>query len=184
MIVRLPFVLGAIFIALAVHMASVLSMPRLTANDLFARLLPRTPVNEVTPVSTEQAEALNLPFFDPAFEIAACRYDLSGGVLRLRAQVPETLLLVSLVAKGGGVYFTVTDRASIKGTVELLIGTDAQIGEIENADQEDASVGELRVRAPSRDGVAVIRAFAPMPSVRGRAAATVSQATCQIETLN
>jgi len=184
MIVRLPFVLGALFIALAVHVASVLSMPLLTSNDLHARLAPRLPANEVVLLSADQVEGLKLPFFDNAFEAGVCRYELSGGVLRLRAPVAETLLLVTLVAKGGSVYFTVTDRAAIKDTVEVLIGTDQQIGQIENADQEDVPVGELRVRAPSSEGVAVIRAFAPSPSMRARAAMTISQATCQIETLN
>jgi len=178
----LPFLLAALLLAVAVHFASILAMPALTTNDLHSRLAWAQP-NVMTLLTPAQIAQLRLPFYDSAFETAVCRYNLREGVLRVRAPTSDTLLLVTLVNRGGSVFFAVTDRGAVKGSVEALIGTDAQIQQIEDADDENATVSELRVRAPSPDGVALVRALAPDRSSHTSAAATVGAATCAIETL-
>lgn len=183
MILALPFFLGAILIAVVVHLASLLALPAFATNDAYARLGRDAAVNQVSPLTQAQIAALDLPFYDRSFESAVCKYDLSAGVLRLRAPSPGTMLLVTLIAQGGNVYFSVTDRAAIKGLVEVLIGTDAQIEQIEASDKDDEVLGELRVRAPKPRGLALIRVFAPDETSKARAAEDAAQANCQIETL-
>ena len=183
MMLALPFVLGAVLIAVMVHLASLLALPGFATNDAYARLGRDAPVDQVTPLTQAQVAALGLPFYDRSFETAVCKYDLSAGVLRLRAPSPDTMLLVTLIARGGNVYFSVSDRAAIKGLVEVLVGTDAQIEQIEASDKDDEVLGELRVRAPKPQGVALIRVFAPDETGKARAAEDAAQASCQIETL-
>jgi uncharacterized membrane protein len=178
-----PFALAAVFLAILVHVTSILAMPALTTNDLHSRLAAIAPVNEFVPLTAERVRALRLPFHDTAFEAAACRYDLGAGVLRIRAVVPETLLLMAMVQKGGGVFFTVSDRAAVKGTVDILLGTPEQIRRIESADTDEETTSEFRVRAPKAEGVVMVRIFVPAESMRAKAAATMAQATCQTELL-
>jgi uncharacterized membrane protein len=183
MMLALPFVLGTALLAVMVHLASLLALPVFATNDAYARLGRDAPLDQVTALTQAQVAALGLPFYDRSFETAVCKYDLSAGVLRLRAPSPDTMLLVTLIAQGGNVYFSVTDRAAIKGLVEVLIGTQAQIEQIEASDRDDEVLGELRVRAPKPRGLALIRVFAPDETSKARAAEDAAQASCQIETL-
>lgn len=181
--VILPLLLGVLLVTAAVHFISILAMPALATDDAYARLARLSPESELVQLSRERLDRLNLPFLDPAFSAGACRYDLRNGVMRLRAPAPDTLMLITLIAKGRGVFFSITDRAAINGVVEVLIGTDAQIDQIEAADREDDVAGELRVRSPVPDGIAFIRVLAPDLTSRADAAAVVAQTSCQPETL-
>jgi uncharacterized membrane protein len=183
MIFALPVLLGTILIAVVVHLSSLLALPGFASNGAYARLGQTAVENQVVSLSEAEVAALDLPFYDRSFETAVCKYDLSAGVLRLRAPAPDTMMLVTLMARSGNVFFSVTDRAAIRDTVEILVGTDAQITEIEAADRDDEVLGELRVRAPQSQGLALIRVFAPDETMKARAAEDAGQASCQLETL-
>ena len=89
MIRVLLLILAAILLGGIVHLSTVLAMPQAAKQDAYSRLAPLTPVNTMVPLATPTAEAEVMPFMDPAFATAVCRYDLSGGALKLIAPVSQ-----------------------------------------------------------------------------------------------
>ena len=78
--IRLPlWILGALLLGGIVHLSTVLAMPQAATQDAYSRLAPITPVNAVTALAPPTAQAATMPFMDPAFAVAVCRYDLSAG---------------------------------------------------------------------------------------------------------
>lgn len=72
-----------------VHFATVLLLPRTATRDAYARLEPITPVNTFKLLPAPQPDQAVIPFMDPAFATAVCRYDLSRGSLKLTAPVSQ-----------------------------------------------------------------------------------------------
>ncbi len=61
------------------HLATVIILPRTATQDAYARLTPIAPVNTVVALPLPTPEKAVMPFMDPAFASAVCRYDLSEG---------------------------------------------------------------------------------------------------------
>ena len=84
--IRLPlWILGALLLGGIVHLSTVLAMPQAATQDAYSRLAPLTPANAVVPLAAPSAQDATMPFMDPAFAVAVCRYDLSAGPLKLSA---------------------------------------------------------------------------------------------------
>ena len=73
----LLWLLGGILLGGIVHLATVLWLPRTATQDAYSRLTPVTPVNGVTTLPAPSPEKTLLPYMDPAFATAVCRYDLA-----------------------------------------------------------------------------------------------------------
>ena len=186
MIFALPFIIAGLILAVMAHLTSVLLMPHFTRNDIFARLGAVAAVNTAAALPQREIDRLGLPFADPAAAAAVCRYDLSAGILRVRAPAAETLLTVTIAAKGGRVFYSLTDRAAAgdSDSVDVVIGTPEQIAKIEAADPEDEAVSELRVRAPKNEGVVIFRVLALTDSGREAAERAAAASTCELEALD
>src|SRR6476646_1689036 len=65
------------------HLATVIILPRTATQDAYARLTEIAPVNTVVALPAPTPEKAVMPFMDPAFASAVCRYDLSQGPLKL-----------------------------------------------------------------------------------------------------
>ena len=89
MIRWLLWMLGGILLGGIVHLATVLAMPQAATQDAYSRLVPLTPVNAMVPLAAPAAQTSVMPFMDPAFAAAVCRYDLSGGTIKLNAPVSK-----------------------------------------------------------------------------------------------
>lgn len=87
MIRGLLWVLAAILLGGIVHLSTVLAMPQAAKQDAYSRLTPLTPVNTMVPLAAPTADTAVMPFMDPAFATAVCRYDLTGGSLKLTTPV-------------------------------------------------------------------------------------------------
>ncbi len=185
MILALPFIAGAAILAVMTHLVSILLMPQLTRNDTYARFARIVQANTTAALDQSQIDALRIAYSDPAFAVAVCRYDLSAGILRVRAPVTGTLLTVTIAARGGGVFYSLTDRSAADEAdgIDVVIGTPEQIAKIEAADPDDEAVSELRIRAAQNEGIVVFRVLALTESAQEIAARAVASCTCAIEGL-
>ena len=59
----------------------MLFLPRTATNDAYSRLTPITAINSVTALPQPGPDGAVMPFMDPSFATAVCRYDLSEGPL-------------------------------------------------------------------------------------------------------
>ena len=140
-------------VALAVHLASVLLLPRVAPEDAFARIAAPLSTGAVHVLAAADAPGLPVPFRDPLVASAVCRYDLRAGTIRVSAKVTgEAMVAVSFHSREGLPFYGLTDRASNEGTIDLVLMTAAQRARIEAAEQEDPPAREVRVEAPGPEG--------------------------------
>ena len=91
-----------------------------------------------------------MPFMDPAFAIAVCRYDLSGGPIKLTVPVSQAYTSVSFYTRNEVAYYAINDRSAGRKVIELDLMTEAQHAEL--PEEEDVtSADRLIIEFPDRD---------------------------------
>ncbi len=161
-----------------VHLVMVLYLPRAATQDAYARLAPSTPVNAMVALPVPAPKDAKLPFMDPAFATAVCRYDLSKGPLKLTAPVSQAYTSVSFYARTGAAHYAITDRAAGRRVIELDLMTQEQKSQL--PDQEDITAADrLIVESPTTTGLILVRALAPEPSQMPMAQRALEGAKCE-----
>jgi len=161
-----------------VHLGTILYLPRTATNDAYARLTPLLPVNSMKLLPQPTPESAVLPLSDPAFATAACRYDLSGGPLKLLAPVSQAYTAVSFYTRYGVAYYAINDRAAGRRVIELDLMTAAQHAEVPE-DEEVTAADRLIVESPTTTGLILVRALSPEPSLMPMAQRAATAAKCQ-----
>ena len=177
----LLWTLAGIILGGIVHLGTILALPRTASQDAYSRLEPITPVNAMTPIPRPTAGKALIPYMDPAFAVAVCRYDLGNGPMKLTAPVSQAYTSVTFYTRRGVAYYGINDRAAGRRTIELLLMTVPQ----HDAMPEDAEVtaaDRLIIESPSPTGLIVLRALSPEPGLMPMAQASVAAARCAAQT--
>jgi uncharacterized membrane protein len=172
------WLIGGILLGGIVHLVTVLLLPRAASQDAYARVAAIAPVNVVTPIPAPTPAQAVLPFMDPAFATAVCRYDLSSGPIKLTAPVSPAYTSVSFYTRNGIAYYAINDRAAGRRVIELYLMTSAQKDELPE-DEDVTAADRLIVEAPSQTGLIVLRALAPEPGLMQEAQSALAAARCQ-----
>ncbi len=109
-----------------VHLATIIILPRTATQDAFARLQKIAPVNTVTALPTPKPAGSIMPFMDPAFATAVCRYDLTDGPLKLTVPVSLAYTSISFYTRHDIAYYAINDRAAGRRVIELELMTPEQ----------------------------------------------------------
>jgi uncharacterized membrane protein len=169
------WLLGGVLI---VHLATILMLPRTATQDAYSRLAPITPLNAFVPLPDAQAENPIVPFRDPAFAAAVCRYDLADGPLKLQAPVTQAYTSVSFYTRLGVPYYSINDRAAGRRVIELDLMTAEQRAQL--PEEEDVTAADrLIVQSPTVSGLIVLRALAPEPGLMAMAREALTSAQCR-----
>ena len=177
MIRLLLWILGAILLGGIVHLSTVLAMPQTAKQDAYSRLAPLTPVNAVALLPPPTAKASLMPFMDPAFAVAVCRYDISSGPLKFKAPVSQAYTSVTFYTRKSVAYYAINDRAAGRRVIELDLMTTAQHEQVPE-DEEITAADRLIVDSPTPTGLIAIRAMAPEPGLMRAAQAAIAAAKC------
>jgi uncharacterized membrane protein len=172
------WILGGILLGGIVHLATVLVLPRTATQDAYLRLAPLTPVNAVAPLPVPTPDTAILPFMDPAFAVAVCRYDLSETPLKLTAPVSQAYTSVSFYTRHGVAYYAINDRAAGRRVIELELMTAAQRSQLPE-DEEVTAADRLIVESPTLTGLVVLRALSPEPGSMPLARGVLAAAQCR-----
>jgi uncharacterized membrane protein len=173
----LLWTLAGILLGGIVHLATILALPRTASQDAYARLSPITRVNAMTPVPGPSPGKAVLPFMDPAFAVAVCRYDLAKGPMKLTAPVSQAYTSVTFYTRLGVAYYGINDRAAGRRSIELYLMTTPQ----RDAMPEEADVtaaDRLIIESPTLTGLIVLRALSPEPGLMPMAQASIAGARC------
>jgi uncharacterized membrane protein len=174
------WLLGGAVLGGIVHLTTVLALPRTATQDAYSRLLPMTQVNAVVPLPAPTPANSTMPFMDPAFATAVCRYDLSDGWLKLTAPVSQAYTSVSFYTRYGVAYYAINDRAAGRRVIELDLMTTEQRGQL--PEEEDVTAADrLIIESPTTTGMIVLRALAPEPGLMPMAIAALAGARCRIQ---
>jgi uncharacterized membrane protein len=178
MIRWLLLLLGGVLLGGIVHLATIIILPHTATRDAYSRLTPLAPVNKVVPLPAPTPDKAVMPFMDPAFANAICRYDLTSGPLKLSVPVSIAYTSVSFFTDRDIAYYAINDRSAGGHGIELDLMTEAQhnaMPENENVTAADL----LIVESPTTTGLIAIRALAPEPGLMAKAQNAIDGATCR-----
>ena len=170
-------ILGGVLLGGIVHLATVIILPRTATQDAYARLTPAVPVNTVVALPVPSPEKAVMPFMDPAFASAVCRYDLSQGPLKLTVPVSPAYTSVSFYTRNDVAYYAINDRAAGRRVIELDLMTEAQHDQVPE-DEEITAADRLIVESPTITGLIAIRAMAAEPGLMPAAQDAVANSRC------
>ena len=183
----LLYLAGVVFVAGLVHIVDILVMPLVAPRDAYARLAALAKPGQTTLLPRALPGREVTPYEDPAFAQAVCLYDLANGPLHVHADLPDNrLLTISFRTRTGQVFYSMTDRASLHGTIDVRIMTQPQLDAVEEAEGDednDQPLKELRLVAPDTKGFVLVDAMSTYPSERAEAEAEVKSVACAPETL-
>jgi uncharacterized membrane protein len=182
MIRWLLWILAGALLGGIVHLVAVLMLPRTATQDAYSRLSPIAPVNAVAAVPEPTPQNAVMPFMDPAFASAVCRYDLAAGPIKLTVPISPAYTSVSFYTRRGVAYYAINDRSAGRRQIELQLMTAAQRAELPD-DEEVTAADRLIVESPSDTGLILMRALAPEPGLMPVARAVLRNATCKPEPL-
>jgi uncharacterized membrane protein len=175
--------LAVFFVAGCVHLSSILLMPRLAPKDAFTRLADIESTGggfAIVPPARPGKAAI--PFADSATILAMCRYDLTKGPWRVRATVDdESMVSLSFHGRTGAVFHSLTDRAALRGHLDVVVATADQIETIEAGDVEDAPPQDIRITSPAAQGFVLLRAMPGSPAGEARLRARIAATGCAPE---
>jgi uncharacterized membrane protein len=176
--IRLLFaIIAGVVIGGIVHLVSVLALPRIATQDAYSRLTAITTVNAVTALPLTEPGKATLPFMDPAFALAVCRYDLTNGPIKLAVPVSQSYTSVSFYTRSDVAYYAINDRSAGRRVIELDLMTEAQHAELPE-DEDVTAADRLIIDSPTPTGLIVMKALAAEPGLMPQAQATLAAAQC------
>ncbi len=178
MIRWLLWIAGGLVLGGVVHLSTILLLPRTATKDAYARLAPIAPLNGFALLPAPTPEISTVPFMDPAFATAVCRYDLARGPVKLTVPVSQAYTSVTFYTRYDVAYYAINDRAAGRRSIELDLMTTKQREDLPD-DEEVTAADRLIVESPTTVGLIVARAFAPEPSLLPTATATLQAAQCK-----
>jgi len=178
----LLLLLGGALLGGIVHLATVIALPRTATHDAYSRLAGNA-VNTVVVLPAPSPDKAPMPFMDPAFISAVCRYDLSSGPLKLTVPVGPAYTSISFYTRYDVAYYAINDRAAGRRIIELDLMTAEQHNEM--PEEEDVTAADrLIVESPTKTGLIAMRALAPEPDLMPMARAALAGARCEPQDLS
>lgn len=170
----------ALFVVLAgiAHLGTVLLIPRYAALDSASVFVNLGAEGRADLISQASGLDSSVADADPLTAAGICGFDLADGPMRVSARAGQTPLALSVHVRGGGVFYAVTDKAAQRGVIEFVVLNQIQLDERISRDDDGDSARELRVVAPARQGIVVVRALVRQPSDRQVAEALVKSMAC------
>jgi uncharacterized membrane protein len=172
------WLLGGLLLGGIVHLATVLLLPRTATQDAYTRLTALSPVNKVVPLQAPTPDDAVMPFMDPAFAAAVCRYDLADGPMKFSVPVSQAYTSVSFYTRNGVAYYAINDRAAGRRVIELDLMTREQRADLPD-DTEVTAADRLIVESPTATGLILVRALSPERGLISMARQALVAAQCR-----
>jgi uncharacterized membrane protein len=168
------------------HLSAVLAIPWLAERDALTRLAATATADHSVVVQAAAGRPDGgaepwLPQPDPAVAVGACAFNLADGPMRVSARMGSLFESLSVHGRGTGAFYAVTDRAAVRGALDLVILTQRQLDEILAREEEDEPSRDVRIVAPTLRGFVVVRALAGLPSERPAADEAARSVACSID---
>jgi uncharacterized membrane protein len=180
--IRLLFtIIAGVLLGGVVHLVSVLALPRIATQDAYSRLAPTTKLNAVTALPLADPSNSLMPFMDPAFAVAICRYDLSSGPIKLAVPVSQAYTSVSFYTRNEVAYYAINDRSAGRKVIELDLMTETQHNDLPE-DEDVTAADRLIIDSPTATGLIVLKALAPEPGLMPQAQGALAASSCKVQT--
>lgn len=175
----------ALLVAGLTHLTAILLLPHVATRDAYHLLAGYRGGAGMQLFPPSRPGDTLIPFRDPAAVQGLCFFDLSKGPFRVKTRTEEgRLLTLSFRAPDGRVFYSMTDRAALRETIDIRLVTAAQLAALSDQDDENQGLPEeLRLLSPTLKGLIVATALVARPSERADAETRIKAITCQKEAL-
>ena len=158
-----------------VHVAVLMLLPGFSERDAWSRLAMAADLYRVVRIDASAGALIRS--VDPLFFAAACRFDLSEGIVHVRSPGKVPFWSVSVYDRAGQNIYSFNDRTNESGALDFVVLTRPQTIELRKAlpaDLEDSIFVETSVD----EAIVVVRAFVPDESWEPTVAEFLDQITC------
>lgn len=171
--------MGALFAAIALHIATTFATPSLVRGSAFERLAPALPLNTMTVLPVITPERQPLPFQGSDVRLAVCSFDTSVASIAVSAPLPGPgWSLVIQDDQGATLYSALGQLERNIEVAVMLVADDARFTGLTPEALGRRSPAEQRLRVEATRGLAVVRAPDSGLAYRGRVEAVLRQASC------
>ncbi|MFI0847708.1 DUF1254 domain-containing protein [Mesorhizobium sp. IMUNJ 23232] len=159
-----------------VHIVVLLLVPEFSERNASVRLAAVSGLDQVTHIDPVGAvPMLGTP--DPAFQMAACRFDLSSGPVHVATPGKAPFWSASIYDSGGRNLYSLNDRSGAGDVLDFVVLTPEQMIGVRQ-DLPEAFTQSVFVEVPAEDGILVVRAFAPDESWKPAVSQFFARMTC------
>ena len=168
----------AMLLAGIVHILIILLIPNYAAKDAWTRLAQVAKPWEFKLVSIPGHEESVLPSVDPAFGMAACRYDLAQAPLRVIAEGHLPFWSVAIFDRQGRNIYSLNDRTAVERQLSLLVVNPVQMAQFRKNPPPESESAVLVETAAER-GFVIVRALQESPGWSGEVMNFLTTARCE-----
>ncbi|MBS9719876.1 DUF1254 domain-containing protein [Tianweitania sp. BSSL-BM11] len=153
--------------AAIIHIAILFLIPTTTSRDAWSQLEAAGELYQVTPATGSGADVVPLVRDgDPLFRAAACRFDLDDGGLKLSTPHQLPFWSLSIHDRAGQTTYSLTDRASATGSLDVVILSPMQMIEMRRAMPPELERAVF-IESTTSQGIVLVRALVPNQSWTG-----------------
>ncbi|RWP01690.1 DUF1254 domain-containing protein [Mesorhizobium sp.] len=163
-----------------VHIIVLLLAPEFSERNAWSRLAMASNLYRMTRLDAEAGGTPVVKSVDPLFYAAACRFDLSDGMVRVKAPGNVPFWSVSVYDRNGHNIYSFNDHSATGRVLDSIVLTPAQMIEIRK-DLPEELQGAIFVEAPIDEGMFVIRSFAPDDSWKPTVSRFLEQSSCELQ---
>lgn len=163
-----------------VHIAVLFLIPEFSERDAWSRLAMAADFYKLVRIDGEAGEALGVRSADPLFYAGACRFDLSGGIVHIRAPGKVPFWSVSVYDRGGQNIYSFNDRTAEGSVLDFVVLTPAQMVELRKLLPEEFE-GSIFVETSVDEGIVVVRSFVPDRSWQQLVSSFLGNLTCSLQ---
>jgi uncharacterized membrane protein len=168
--------LAGLFGAALLHLIIILSLPHFSDRDGYTRIEDEGDEGRFYLLDDKDDDA-GLSNDDPYMRTAVCAFDIEETPLRLTAVGNVPFWSLSVYDRASNEVYSMSDRTSIGGKLDVLIATPIQMTGLRKALPQSLQQSIL-VDMPRTEGYVVLRAMAPQQSFNQAARDFLSGAGC------
>ena len=161
-----------------VHISTLLLIPSVSDSDAWARLSSLTRTGIFTIIEPQSQIAASMRALDPNFVVGACQFSLQDGPVVLNGEGKTVFWSLSIFNKRGENLFSINDRITNNGLLDMVIATPLQFIEFQN-DMPAELQNSVFAQADVKEGFVILRAFVANGSERPRIEAFVETSGCE-----
>lgn len=163
-----------------VHIIVLLLVPEFSERDAWSRLSMVSDLYRMNRLDAEAGGAPVVKSVDPLFYAAACRFDLSEGMVRIKAPGNVPFWSASVYDRSGHDVYSFNDHTATGGTLDAVVLTPAQMIEVRKDLPEDLQ-GAIFVETSIDEGIFVVRGFVPDDSWKPIVSRFLDQSSCELQ---
>lgn len=162
--------------ALVLHITVILATPVYSGVDAYARVLDLDADGEFQELP-DTPENGGLAVSGPFLKEAVCAFSVEDGAIHLTAEGKVPFWSAAVYDSRSNEVFSMSDRTSVKGSLDIVAGSEAQITALKNSGL-NAADNTILVTMPGAEGYVVLRAAMPVPSMEKATEDFLDSASC------